>query len=74
MGNVAEDWMETEVQKNSVYEVITTPLKHFPSSKKVSSFSFFIKNKVFAKIFDRKPFRQYFYKMKGLPKGVAKHY
>ena len=74
MGNVAEDWMETEVQKNSVSEVITTPLKHFPSSKKVSSFSFFIKNKVFAKIFDRKPFRQYFYKMKGLPKEVAKHY
>ncbi|MFN3754446.1 glycosyltransferase family A protein [Flavobacterium sp.] len=74
MGNVVEDWMIESLQENAVDSVEVSMLKNQPKAKKISRFSFFIKNKLFAKIFDNTTFRKYFYHFKGLPKTVAKNY
>ena len=74
MGNVAETWMDEEVKKNAIDEVSITTLDHVSTAKNISSFSFFIKNKIFAKLFDKKAIRKYFYRFKGLPNEVAKNY
>ncbi|QBZ97893.1 glycosyltransferase family A protein [Flavobacterium sangjuense] len=74
MGNVAEDWMTSEIQKNTVSQVEAVHFINQQKPAKVSRFSFYIKNRIFAKIFDNKAFRKYFYHFKGLPKDVAKNY
>lgn len=74
MGNVYEDWMQDEVQKNAASPVEKINLFPTERADNKSSLSLFIKNRLFAKLFDKKPIRKYFYKMKGLPKEVIGKY
>ncbi|MDI9257675.1 glycosyltransferase family A protein [Flavobacterium sedimenticola] len=74
MGNVAEDWMAETIQNNAVAEVPVVTLQPSSRSYVPNTFSFFIKNRLFTKLFDKKWVRRYFYKAKGLPKEVAQNY
>ena len=58
MGNTVENWMETEIQllKNSnPVETIS-----FPKRIKISKFKYFIENKLFQKIFNKKWVRKFY--------------
>lgn len=74
MGNVYEDWMADEVQKNAVSNVEKLHLLPTEKAGNKSTFSLFIKNRLFAKFFDKKPIRKYFYGIKGLPKQIVRNY
>lgn len=74
MGNVYEDWMTEEVGDNAIPKIEKLDLIPTEKAQKISGFSFFIKNRLFAKFFDKKAIRSYFYKIKGLPKEVARNY
>lgn len=74
MGNVYEDWMEETLVKIESSDVKQELLLKVPDAKKISKTLFFIKNKLFIKLFNKKPIRRYFYKIKGLPKDeIAKY-
>jgi len=74
MGNVHEDWMDEEIGKNVSLQIEKTKLVLTGKTKAAGTFSFFIKNVFFAKIFRKRPVRRYFYRLKGLPKEVAQKY
>lgn len=74
MGNTYDDWMSKTVD-----EIDCNASKHYVllkvfKTKKISKASFFIKNKLFIKLFNFNPFRRFFYKIKGLPKEVISKY
>lgn len=74
MGNVHEHWMQEELEKlnDDENEVIELNFKRF--NPKISKLHFFIKNKLFAKLFSNRAFRKLFYKYKKLPKKMIANY
>ena len=70
MGNTLEDWMEiTPIQSNneSLYA-------NFHKSKRLNTFVYFIKNRLFVKFISIKVLVKLFLKWKGLPKSMIKNY
>ncbi len=70
MGNVHEEWMDT-VELSKTDEIIELSLR---PRKKISSFCFFIKNKLFVKFLSIKWMVKLFLKWKGLPKQMRNNY
>ncbi len=75
MGNILEDWM-VDYEKNKLeYKNIHI---NFPKTndklKDNSIFLYYIKQKIFSKLFSKKWFKIIFFKQKGLPIDVAKKY
>jgi hypothetical protein len=70
MGNVFESWMN-DVLLN-LQPFTGKVMKNHQTKIKSSRITFFIKNQVFRKILEYKPFINWFIKFKGLPKEVTK--
>ena len=71
MGNTIENWMlEVKVQN---LEVITS-YAGYHKNKKINPVIYFIKIKLFQKLFSNKNFQMLFLKSKGLPKEMIKNY
>ncbi len=71
MGNTLEKWMlEVEFQNLET----TTYKAGFHKNKKISSIFYFIKSKLFQKIFSNKRIQIWFLKSKGLPKEMINNY
>lgn len=68
MGNAFEDWMQATLDKIHSNTAQNKTLLEVPEVKNCSQISYFIKNKLFMKFFNKEPLRKLFYKMKGLPK------
>jgi hypothetical protein len=49
-------------------------LNQLTTFKKVSAFSYYIKNKLFIKFFNKRKYRRLFYKFIGLPKAMIQKY
>jgi len=74
MGNVAEPWMENELQKlEDKSNSVSTLLNNRPH-KKISRLHLFIKNRLFLKLFSNKLVRKFFYSIKNLPKEMISNY
>ena len=75
MGNTVERWMLKKLDELDKEEVKTIV---FPSNtqliKKNTPFLYFVKQRLFSRLFSFKWFQQFFYRIKGLPKKVAKKY
>ncbi len=74
MGNVFEDWMQETLEGIGGNASKNQTLFEIPEIKNCSKIDSFIKNKLFIKLFNKKPFRKLFYKMKGLPKHEIHEY
>jgi hypothetical protein len=74
MGNYYEKWMDEEVQKLNENNEKSIELVDFNQLTKENKISFYIKNKLFRKLFNRKEFRRFFYKIKDLPKSSITKY
>lgn len=74
MGNLSEDWMIEETKKKSIPEVEKLDLILIENVKNINKVTMFLKNRLFARLFQKKIFRNYFYSFKGLPKDIAKKY
>ncbi len=74
MGNVFEDWMQETLDGMPANDVKQEFLLTYPEIKNSSKIDYFIKNRLFIKLFNKKLFRRYFYKIKGLTKEeIAKY-
>ncbi|MEO8515693.1 MAG: glycosyltransferase [Flavobacterium sp.] len=74
MGNVLEKWMNDEIllldeNLKSENKLITSESIYIESK-----WSFFLKNRVFSKVFSNKKFKRVFYKYKKLPKSMITNY
>jgi hypothetical protein len=74
MGNVFEDWMQETLEGIAGNNTKNVTLFVIPEIKSCSNISYFIKNRLFIKFFNKKPFRRFFYKMKGLPEHEINKY
>lgn len=72
LGNEKEDWMIEEFR--TLYFEVKKDFKVQTKTLKRNTISFFIKNKIFKKIFNNKSFRKKFYIWKGLDKNKLKHF
>jgi len=74
MGNVIEPWIKDELEKlNNKSNSISLLINKNPHYK-ISKLHFFIKNKLFARLFSNKSFRKLFYSIKNLPKEMISNY
>jgi len=74
MGNILEPWMEVALNNLENTPNIALELTSQNSFRKISKFEFFIKNKLFSKLFSIKLFKKLFYKYKKLPKEMIPNY
>ena len=74
MGNIIEPWMENELKKTKNKPNPVLKLENRKSFKKVSNLHYFVKNRLFAKLFSNKSFRKLFYSIKNLPKEMISNY
>jgi len=74
MGNTIEPWMEVALNNLENTPNIALELTSQNSFEKISKFEFFIKNKLFSKLFSIKLFKKLFYKYKKLPKEMINNY
>jgi hypothetical protein len=74
MGNVFEDWMQETLEGIAGNTTKNVTLFVIPEIKSCSNISYFIKNRLFIKFFNKKSFRRFFYKMKGLPEHEINKY
>ncbi|MDP2088616.1 MAG: glycosyltransferase [Flavobacteriaceae bacterium] len=74
LGNLAEPWMEEELNSMQKTELKNCQLISFSKVNKETKFNYFIKNRLFVKVFSNKYFRKLFYKYKGLPKEMIVNY
>jgi hypothetical protein len=74
MGNVLEDWMEEETKKLEPSKDSQRKLPFLGYVQNENRFLYFIKNRLFVKLFSTRWFKQWFYSYKGLPKGMRKNY
>ena len=74
LGNVNEEWMVKVIKsfENSTKEI--PKLIKLKPIKQENSFSYFIKNKLFIKFFNKRKYRRLFYKFIGLPKEMIQKY
>ena len=74
MGNVFEPWIKDELKKlNNKPNSISLLINKNPH-KKISNLHYFVKNRLFAKLFSNKSFRKLFYSIKNLPKEMISNY
>lgn len=74
MGNVEEDWME---KKMNTLKNIQPEFLEFNGNSElhtISRFHYFIKNKLFIKLFKKRKLRLLFYRYKGLPHNEISRY
>jgi hypothetical protein len=71
MGNVHEAWMDEVVFVKDDFGLFKN---NFPAYGNLNGFSFFVKNKVFRKLFANKRVRKLFYRFKKLPKEMRAKY
>ncbi len=74
MGNAFEDWMQEILDKITSNTAKNEMVLEVSEVRNCSKISYFIKNKLFIKFFNKKPLRRFFYKIKGLPKHEIDHY
>lgn len=74
MGNAYEEWMQETLNKIAENNLKPEVLLAFPELKNSSKIDYFINNRLFMKLFDKKIVRRYFYKIKGLPKDEINNY
>ena len=73
LGNVFEDWMQVP-PKHENFQEQEKVVSNFNKNKKISRFSYFLKNRLFIKFFSISFFNTLFLKWKGLPKQMVKKY
>jgi len=75
MGNTYEEWMGKEVSELENCNKETIELKKIVLPRlKTTRQSFFVKNRLFKKVFSLKAFKRWFYKFKGLPNSMINKY
>nr|WP_294774863.1 glycosyltransferase family 2 protein [uncultured Flavobacterium sp.] len=74
LGNVYEEWMTEVLNSFSKKENPIPELHKLSSFKKVSAFSYYLKNKLFIKFFNKRKYRRLFYQFIGLPKTMIQKY
>jgi hypothetical protein len=74
MGNVVEPWMDDVLKKIKNNPNTLLKLENTKTSKKISKFHYFIKNRLFTKLFSYKIVKQLFYRYKKLPKEMISNY
>jgi hypothetical protein len=74
MGNVVEPWMN-EVSNTQTKRTLEMPeLNAFKNRKNISSFHFFVKNKLFSRLFSNNNIKKMYYRYKKLPKEMQSNY
>lgn len=71
MGNTFEDWMKTSSAEQNKHEAL---FSNFKVNRKTNYIVYFLKNRLYIKIFSKSFFNQLFLKWKGLPNEMAKRY
>jgi hypothetical protein len=74
LGNVAEDWMQEEANKPLVKPIENVVIPSFDCMDNVSKSSFWLKNKLFGKLFSNRVFRKWWYSYKKLPQEMVATY
>lgn len=74
IGNSAEEWMKTKVKHTVITDSKKLSQIKISNPKKISYIEFFIKHKLFFKIFKINVFYQLFLRFKGLPKKMINNY
>lgn len=74
MGNAFEDWMQETLDRITNNTAENETLTEVAEVKNCSKISYFIKNKLFKKFFNKETLRRFFYKIKGLPKEEIGNY
>jgi hypothetical protein len=74
MGNVIEPWMDELGNKQTEKATVMPQLNNMSSSTTISSVQFFIKNRLFLKLFSNKTFKKQYYRFKKLPKEMIQNY
>lgn len=74
MGNKHELWMDNVVENFENHKGSTLEVKFFKLKYSISKFEFFIKNRLFVKLFSYRIFKKVFYWLNGLPKGMRSTY
>jgi hypothetical protein len=74
MGNVYEEWMLDTLNSFPNEAVKVVELTNKSAVKKENRISFYIKNVFFIKFFNKRKYRQVFYKYKGMPKQMIQNY
>jgi hypothetical protein len=74
MGNNFEEWMQETLDGMPANDVKQEFLLTYPEIKNSSKIDYFIKNRLFIKLFNKKRIRRFFYKIKGLPKHEINSY
>lgn len=74
MGNNFEEWMQETLDGMTDNDVKQEFLLTYPEIKNSSKIDYFIKNRLFIKLFNKKRIRRFFYKIKGLPKHEINSY
>ncbi|WP_426092177.1 glycosyltransferase family A protein [Flavobacterium sp. DSR3-2] len=71
MGNTFEDWMKIEQLQENAYQY---PISNFSKSKRISSISYFVKNRFFIKFISINWLVKLFIRWKKLPKEMIENY
>lgn len=74
MGNVFEEWMGETLNSIVNKEVAEVPLLNKTKVEKENSLLFFFKNVLFVKFFNKRKYRRFFYRFKGMPKEMVAKY
>ncbi|MGV6845009.1 MAG: glycosyltransferase family A protein [Lutibacter sp.] len=74
MGNSLESWFDDEISKISNVEKKSIDLLKIRDSRAISNFFYFLKIKMFNKLFSTKIFRKIYYKLKKLPNYMISNY
>lgn len=74
MGNILEDWMKEEVKRLEPAKDFGRYLPNFQNISNEKPLFYFIKNRLFVKLFSFILIKHIFYKFKGLPKKMRKNY
>ncbi|MDP3353991.1 MAG: glycosyltransferase family A protein [Flavobacteriaceae bacterium] len=74
LGNLIEPWMEEEINSSNKIALENGQLNSYIRVNKITKLNYFIKTRLFVKVFSNKFFRKLFYKYKGLPKEMIDHY
>lgn len=74
LGNVYENWMIEEFSNNKLESIKVNYLAPQDKAKKVIFLVYYIKNQLFAKLFSKRKFKRFYYKIKGLPIQMVQNY
>ena len=74
MGNTYEEWMQETLDEMAANDIKQEFLLAYPEIRNSKKIDYFIKNRLFIKLFNKKRIRRFFYKIKGLPKHEINSY